>query len=123
MARLIRLILLAVLAVTSSAAATAARADTLTFWMASDHEYTVRVEFSSSKSRYWPGNGLSYSIDDYENHKFVLNCRTGEKICYGAWEEGGDVRWGLGYQRDRSCTNCCYTCNGNTETRLITLTD
>ena len=101
---------------------TAAQAETITFWMASDHPYPVGLEFSSADEpgRYWPGDGMSYPLDDYEPHSFVLNCRTGERICYGAWEKDGSVRWGAGYQQDRHCEDCCYECVGQ-ETELITL--
>ena len=100
----------------------AARADSLTFWIMSDHDNEIAIEFSANPNRYWPGYGESWLIDDYEQHSYVLNCERGESICYGAWEPNGDLRWGVGYQRDRRCEDCCYTCNGNTETELINLT-
>jgi hypothetical protein len=103
--------------------ATPVAADQLTFWIESDYEYELAIEFSSSANRYWPGDGLSWTIDDYEPHKYVLNCRAGESICFGAWEPNGELRWGVGYQRDRHCESCCYTCGGNTETGLINLTE
>lgn len=123
MLRCLRSAILALLVLLPAFAVSAlpAQADRLTFWVKSNHHYSVSIEFSSSKTRYWPGNGKSWSIDDYEAHKYVLTCRTGESICYGAWEPNGTTRWGLGYRRDRTCSNCCYTCNGDTETRLITL--
>lgn len=99
-----------------------AQADSITFWISSDHPYPVRLEFSSADEpdRYWPGDGLSYPLEDYEAHSFKLNCRTGERICYGAWESGGETRWGRGYRADTRCEDCCYECNGG-ETDLITL--
>jgi hypothetical protein len=116
--RTLRSIVLALLMALPVAAP--ARAESLTFWMASNHDYEISLEFSSSKTRVWPGNGRYYVLDDYEPHSFKLNCQRGEKVCYGAWETGGEVRWGMGFQRDRRCTSCCYTCNGAT-TQLITL--
>lgn len=124
MIRYLRALMLAVVVLGAGlpSAATPASADQLTFWVKAENDYTTRIEFSSSRNRYWPGDGKSWVIDDYETHKYVLNCRSGEKICYGAWEPETGTRWGVGYQRDRTCSNCCYTCNGNTSTRLIRLT-
>jgi hypothetical protein len=123
MSRLVRNCMFALLLVLPALAAAAgpASAGSITFWMASDYPDPVRVEFSASKQRYWPGNGLSYEIDDWENHKYTLNCSTGEKVCYGAWVSNGTTRWGLGYRRDRTCDDCCYTCGNGNATRLITL--
>jgi hypothetical protein len=101
---------------------TAVQAENITFWFASEHPYPVGLEFSSADEpdRYWPGDGMSYPLDDYEEHSFVLNCRTGERICWGAWEKEGTVRWGAGYKMDRHCEDCCYECVGQ-EVGLITL--
>ncbi len=100
-----------------------AQAQTITFRIQSDVDEILRLEFSSAtwENRFWPGSGKSWVLDDYEEHSYKLNCSKGEKICYGAWEPGGETRWGRGYRADRSCKTCCFTCNGGT-TRLITLT-
>ena len=116
------LLLLALLALSGFAAAAPARANTLTFLMKSEYQYTLRLEFYSTKTGlYWPGNGKSWAMDDYDAHTYKLNCTTGEQICYGAWESGGTLQWGVGYQHSQGCQNCCYTCNGGT-TKLIRLT-
>jgi hypothetical protein len=114
---------LAVLSLLALLPVSVARADQLTFWMMSDYDYEIAVEFSSSDDRFWPGDGLSWTITDYEEHSYVLNCEAGESICFGAWVPDGDLRWGVGYRRDRHCEECCYTCGGNTETGLINLVD
>ena len=103
--------------------ATAAQADSITFWIASDHPDPVRLEFSSGDEpeRYWPGNGLSYPLDDYEaaqlhaelphRRAHLLRARGSRTAaCAGA----------SGYQQDRHCEDCCYECVGQ-ETDLITL--
>jgi hypothetical protein len=101
---------------------TAAQAESITFWFASNHPEPVSLEFSSGDEpdRFWPGNGLSYPLVDYDAHSFTLSCRTGESICWGAWVPEGGVRWGAGYQQDRHCEDCCYQCVGQ-EVELITL--
>ena len=102
--------------------AAAARAENITFWISSDHPNPVWLEFSSGDEpdRYWPGDGLSYPLADYEAHSFTLSCRTGESICWGAWDPEDGTRWGRGYQSDTRCEDCCYQCVGQ-EVDLITL--
>lgn len=100
-----------------------AKADSLTFPLKSSYDYELRLEFySPSRDLYWPGNGKSWLLDDYETHNYKLNCKRGEKICYGAWEVDGTLQWGVGHQYSQTCKNCCYTCKGVTTTRLINLT-
>ena len=104
------------------AGAATARAETLTFMMSSDHPEILRLEFASqNRNVYWPGDGKSWTMEDYDVHAYKLNCRRGEKICYGAWTEDFSSSWGVGYQNGNRCQNCCYTCNGGT-TKVINLT-
>lgn len=123
MRSLLRLVaLFAVLVTTTFAATGVAQADNLTFKVRSTYDYTQRISFySKTYDREWPGNGRSWVIDDYETTNYKLNCTRGERICYGAWEDEGDLHWGVGRDAEFGCSNCCYTCNGNTSTRLITL--
>jgi len=104
------------------AAPNPASAETLTFRIRSEHENTVDVEFYSQERRIsWPGNGQVYSIRDSETHRYALNCRRGEQICYGAWVRGErSTYWGVGYANQHRCKNCCYECDGET-TRVIEL--
>lgn len=90
----------------------AARADSLRWTLNSDHPNVVDLEFySQDYNRAWPGNGKVYYIDDYNKHTYTLNCRYGEKICYGAWVRNDEsTYWGVGPDNRYSCSNCCGVC-------------
>ena len=94
--------------------ATSASAEELTFRLRSNHPNVVDAEFySQDRTAAWPGNGKVYSIDDSEPHSYKLSCRSGEKICYGAWVRGTRTTyWGAGYGGKERCSNCCFTCDG-----------
>jgi len=98
-------------------------ADTLTFRVKSMSEARVQIEFYSQDRRHsWPGGGVAYNLDDYDEHEFSLSCINSEKICYGAWVTGNANRyWGVGFSGGESCESCCYTCRANTETNPIVL--
>ena len=87
-------------------------ADSMTWTVTSDYRYKVQIEFySQSRDAAWPGNGRAYGLDDYGTHEFTLNCRSGEKICYGAWATGSSsTYWGVGARDRHSCTSCCAIC-------------
>jgi len=93
------------------------RADTITFHITSEHPNSVRLEFSSQtrNNRFWPGGDEVYIIKDYQTHAYPLNCRSGEKNCYGAWVDGNSsVYWGVGRKNAYGCKGCCATCqNGD----------
>jgi len=101
---------------------TSASAETMTFRVQSNYAYSVQLEFySQSRSAAWPGDGMAYVIRDDEVHEYVLNCRSGEKICYGAWVDGNPrLFWGAGHNGRQGCSSCCYSCDGS-ETAIITL--
>lgn len=108
------LLALAVLSTAAFAPVQAAKADELVWTFRSDHPNVVSLEFySQTRSHVWPGNGKVYILDDSEEHTYSLNCRTGEKICYGAWVRNRSSQyWGVGYNGEEGCTGCCYTCGG-----------
>src|ERR1700754_1686214 len=83
--------------------AATAQAGSITFWFVSNYPEPVSLEFSSADEpdRFWPGYGQSYPLNDYDQHSFQLTCRTGERVCWGAWVPNGGVRWGRGYRADR----------------------
>lgn len=87
-------------------------ADSMTWTITSDYEYKVQLEFySQNRSIAWPGGDKAYNLNDYETHEFTLNCRSGEKICYGAWATGdSSVYWGVGANDKHSCKSCCGIC-------------
>jgi hypothetical protein len=74
----------------------------------------VQIEFySQARNHAWPGGDDAYDINDYDVHEYRLNCRTGEKVCYGAWETGNASRyWGVGLNDKHNCEDCCSTCGG-----------
>ncbi len=101
----------------------------ITFRVRSSHYSPLLVAFYARSGRSgWPGgdgpgrvNG--YMIGDDAVHDYNLNCRRGEKICFGAWEHRNTEGqyWGCGPGCFRACTDCCYTCDGE-ETSIINLT-
>jgi hypothetical protein len=101
---------------------TQAAADNITFRVKSMAEQRAQIMFYSQDRRvHWPGGGQAYSLNDYSEHEFKLNCVTDEKICYGAWTTPNQrFTWGSGVDGRGSCSGCCYTCRG-TRTELIVL--
>jgi hypothetical protein len=63
----------------------------------------------------WPAWSRNWTLHKGEN-SFTLDCRAGEKICYGAWNNSriNGTYWGVGPWNKHSCKNCCSTCNGGT---------
>lgn len=122
MQKLIQMLGLLALLLSSAIWAAPARAETMTFPIQSTYDYQMRLEFyTPQRGLYWPGNGKSWLLDDYEAHSYKINCQRGEQVCYGAWDPDGSLQWGVGHQYSQRCTNCCYICKGGTTTRLITL--
>ena len=115
------LLALATLA-TAIATSVVAEAESLTFHMRSTYPYAVSVEFyAQGRSHVWPGKGKVYVIRDDDDHTYTLSCRSGEKICYGAWVRGRTHSyWGSGYGGTEACKGCCHSCDGG-ETPMITL--
>ena len=122
MSRLIRCFFFLVLLLAPGLAATPARADSMKFLIQSQNPYYLRLEFySPSRNLYWPGNGKSWHITDYQSHTYAISCKRGEQVCYGAWQDDRGLIWGRRpEQYEQSCKSCCYVCS-NTTTKLITL--
>lgn len=100
-------------------------AETLT-WRVS-HQYPFAVNFelhSDNRNHAWPGDGRTWLLNNWETHTFTITCKRFEKVCYGAWSftgYGSEYKyWGQGPNRQHSCTDCCYTCDGS-DTREIVL--
>lgn len=105
------------------AAAQPAEAGSLLWRFESKHPNVVNVELYSDTRRghVWPGNNRVYVLDDYSVKTINISCRSGEKVCYGAWVKNrSNLYWGVGYKNRNRCSSCCYTCNGG-ETRVIVL--
>ncbi len=97
-AKLLRRAAVAILAffITSAFGPSPARAETETWEIKSSYPYKAQIEFYSQDRRglSWPGGGKAFTLDDSEMHTFKLECRPGERICYGAWDvaRGGNDR-------------------------------
>ncbi len=93
--------------------------DNLVWHVKSNYKYRVQISFYSQtyRNREWPGNGQAWGLNDYDTHEYNLQCRTNEKICFGAWVTGdSSIYWGVGADNKHSCKACCYVC-GAGETR------
>ena len=115
--------LAALLALASCAGvAPVAMADEVTFVIRNSHPHAVYVElFSEDRSHSWPGGDDGYYLDDGGTWDIDISCRSGEKICYGAWVDGDeDTFWGVGPDGDEDCQDCCTECDGG-ETEEIDL--
>jgi hypothetical protein len=49
-----------------------------------------------------------YTLNDGDKRVINLSCKTGHKICYGAWTSDG--YWGCGKGCKEGCKSCCWTC-------------
>ncbi len=105
-------------------APTVALSENLTFRIKSEHENVVSLEFySQSRNHVWPGNSKVYILDDYGTHTYNLSCRSGEKVCYGAWVRNRtSTYWGVGYNDRHGCESCCWICDGG-RTPVVTLSN
>ena len=96
--------------------------EVFTFRVRSVDKYIVDIRFYSQNRRWaWPSFDQVYRMDDYREHDFAINCREGERVCYGAWERGNPrTYWGRGPNGTASCSDCCYVCQPS-NSQLITL--
>jgi hypothetical protein len=103
----------------------AASADVMTWKLRSFSANAIEVAFYSQNRRNeWPGGGKVYVNRTYDTVSDPLTCIKGEKICYGAWLKGNAARyWGMGQGGKQACTECCYTCGGNTTTKVHNLNE
>jgi hypothetical protein len=103
----------------------AASADVMTWQLRSFSKNQIEIAFYSQNRRNeWPGGGKVYVNKTYDTVKYPLTCIKGEKICYGAWLKGNATRyWGVGQGGKQKCADCCYTCGGNTVTKVHNLNE
>ena len=87
-------------------------ATTMTWTVKSMYKYRVQIAFySRERNHEWPGNGQAWDLNDYNDHTYTLNCRRGEKICFGAWVTGNASKyWGVGFGGRQGCSTCCFIC-------------
>jgi hypothetical protein len=109
-------------AVAMLAPSTAVQAKQLTFAMTNDSGQDIQIEFySEDRNHAWPGGNQAYNLGRAKDNNWTLNCRRGEKICYGAWVKGAaQTYWGVGPNRKYSCQTCCFVCDGSTARRTLT---
>lgn len=115
------IIALAVLAATLGSTLQAS-AEVLTWEIRSTYPYRLYLEFySQDYDHSWPGGGEVYVLEDSRFHTYRLECRRGEKVCYGAWVTTDEsTYWGVGPYNSYGCSDCCYVCGGRSN--RITLT-
>lgn len=116
--RMTGLIVLAAMIMTSSVA----YAESMTWYVRSAHHEAISLTFySDDRDHAWPGGDQVYILSDRQRYRYPISCRTGEKICYGAWVRGRpDTYWGVGKDRRFGCSNCCYICDGGqTPTQVL----
>jgi hypothetical protein len=90
----------------------------VTFKFTNSARYTIYIRmFSQNRAWSWPGGDRAFVLDDRLEHSFLLECRVGEKICYGgSYRTGdGDGFWGVGVSGKRGCTSCCLRCGTDGE--------
>ncbi len=92
--------------------AAAAIAEEITFKINNESDHDIQVEFySQDRSHAWPGGNQAYNLGSGDSNSYRLSCRSGEKICYGAWVKGkGTTYWGVGLNGKQSCDSCCQVC-------------
>lgn len=101
--------------------ATFAAAEEITFKINNDYDKDIQIEFySQERSHAWPGGNNAYNLSSGDSNSYKLACRSGEKICYGAWVKGNSsTYWGVGLNNKQSCDSCCQTCgDGDLEKTL-----
>lgn len=128
-AKLSRRVIVAILAFvcTWTFGPSSVQAETETWQISSSYPYLVQIEFySKDRNVAWPGRGRAFMLDDSKTHTFSLDCRPGERICYGAWEVAtgnrtGSRYWGVGQNERHGCSDCCWTCGRKGNPRTINL--
>lgn len=101
--------------------ATFAAAQEITFTINNENSNDIQIEFySQNRNHAWPGGNQAYNLSAGDSNAYKLACRSGEKICYGAWVKGNaNTYWGVGLNGKYSCDACCQICgDGNLEKTL-----
>ncbi len=74
--------------------------DQAMFIVRSLHPNIIDLEFyADARKHAWPGGNQVYTVKDSHWHTYILNCRRGEKICYGVGVRGSyNKYWGGRHQ-------------------------
>ena len=101
---------------------TMASAEDITFGLKNDSDHDIQIEFySQDRNHAWPGGDQAYNLSSGDSNSYKLACRSGEKICYGAWVKGkSSTYWGVGLSNKQSCDACCQTCGDGDLNRTLT---
>ena len=85
------------------------------------YQYKVQIAFySRERNHEWPGSGQAWDLNDYNNHTYTLNCRRGEKVCFGAWVTGNSSKfWGVGFGGKQGCASCCFFCGQQPQPQVL----
>ena len=92
-----------------------------TWTVKSMYQYKVQIAFyARERNHEWPGNGQAWDLNDYNTPTYTLNCRSGEKICFGAWVTGNASKfWGVGFCGKQGCTSCCFFCGQQPQPQVL----
>ena len=102
--------------------ASLASAQDITFSITNKSDYDIQIEFySQDRNHAWPGGNQAYNLGSGDDSDYKLACRSGEKICYGAWVKGrSSTYWGVGLDNKQSCSACCQNCGDGNLSRTLT---
>jgi hypothetical protein len=86
-----------------------------TFRLTNNATFIIMIKFfSQNRNWVWPSATTHWPLDDNAQHSFRLACQDGEKICYGgSYTTDDQTYWGVGFNGDKGCSNCCLTCGSN----------
>ena len=93
----------------------------MTWTVKSMYQYKVQIAFyARERNHEWPGNSQAWDLNDYNNHTYTLNCRSGEKVCFGAWVTGNAGKfWGVGFGGKQGCASCCFVCGQQPQPQVL----
>ena len=114
--------ILLALAIALTPVATIALAEDISFGIKNDSDFDIQIEFySQDRNHAWPGGDQAYNLSSGDSNSYKLACRSGEKVCYGAWVKGKQsTYWGVGLNNKQSCDACCIQCDGSDLQRTLT---
>jgi hypothetical protein len=112
--KLLATISLGLLLIVGAGTGSAQSGDT-TFKLADQAGYQIIVKFySETRNWVWPSATTHWTLTDTGQHAFSLACQNGEKICFGGAFAANDATyWGVGFQGNKSCKDCCLICGNN----------
>ena len=94
------------------------REKTVTFVITNNDKYRLSLRFfkKTGSGGVWPGSGKNYVLSSSETYN--LGCKSGDKVCYGAWRDHQTIYWGVGRDGREGCENCCMSCGGTANISL-----